>query len=170
MSAIVAPDTGRRVEFLADSLCLGDGRSSSPARAYKSWLAIEMEGGTADIKVDYDVAVNRPRMRDFRRATKEYDLQFTLIRGYTTRKGVHLRAWLEKSRDMSDVELLRLQAMLGDDPRRQAFNASRVQRGVKGWNVLWTMKIRNGEVVGREVYSEEWTEKFTRWLMGGRHA
>jgi hypothetical protein len=63
-----------------------------------------------------------------------------------------------------DEITLDIQKNLSDDPRRQAFNAARVARGAKNWNVLWNVKIRNGVIVSRERRDPVWTDRFRKWL------
>jgi hypothetical protein len=140
---------------------------------FKSWIAVEVYGSSADVKVDYDES-NPPRKTRFLRLmNSQGDLEFEDVFGYRTTKGVHLRAWFSTStwgrlRNESalsfDDNVLVVQSQLGDDPRRQAFNAARVSRGVPNWNVLWNVKLRNGVVVSRERQDPIWTERFRRWL------
>jgi hypothetical protein len=151
--------------------------------AFKSWLAIEVYGSSATIKVDYDLDVNKPLKKNFALAfgklnvmvyeSKAYDQRghnpvygtpFDDAIGYRTKKGLHLRAWTFRPTRMTDEAILAFQAALGDDPRRQAFNATRVAKGKTNWNVLWNVKLRNGVVVSRERQDPMWTDRFRRWL------
>ena len=87
-----------------------------------------------------------------------------------TSKGHHLRAWLRWTsgslRPVPAPTVLRLQDALGDDPLRRRFNALRVAREEPGWNILWTEKHRNGEVVMREEPDEAWTGRARAALSG----
>ncbi len=146
-------------------------------RGFKSFLAIEEYGWSAHIKVDFDHDKNPPRHRSFKIfrdyvlasgvdnlpwVNKPSEFKIAQLFAYTTRKGSHLRLWFNFR--PSDNAILTMQSMLGDDAKRQEFNAARVARGAVGWDVLWTKKAINGRITSEEVYSEELTLKFKRWL------
>lgn len=136
---------------------------------FKSWVAIEVYGSSAHVKVDYDRSKltmsrneNWPTRDKFDALNGKSSARFVDAVGYRTTKGLHLRAWTDGKLD--DPVILWIQRLLGDDPRRQAFNAARVTKNLTNWNVLWNVKIRNGRVVSREVHDPVWTDRFRRWL------
>jgi len=132
----------------------------------------------AHIKVDYDQNRNPFRISLVKK-TCEYMKKRGLVVNKVfvgkTRKGWHLRLWVKRSstpwvRKASSFlpfsiqwlpaeTTLKLQEMLGDDPFRQKFNASRVRRKKSGYNVLFTHKYNNGKLIGKEVYNLEMTRK-----------
>lgn len=132
----------------------------SRANVYKSKVYREIGARwSASLKVDHD-ARNRFSLPRFRRALPALRRMgtITLVRVYTTAKGHHLRVWMVGHRArcapgtdrLPATSILRLQALLGDDPIRQKWNAARVRRGEPFWDVLWTIKLRNGVVTMRE--------------------
>ncbi len=133
----------------------------------------------ASIKVDYDHG-NRMSMRALRETAaylakkripvpREIPYSINAIKGRSvsirvtrvhvgrTRKGLHLRLWLDPYiggscpiKSAHQYTVLRIQEMLGDDPVRQKFNRGRVRRHRKGWNILFTSKLHNGQVTSCE--------------------
>lgn len=145
----------------------------SPPVRYKSFLAVECHGITANLKVDYDLDVTSPRRSAFREALEIARSHFsfpsgfqpfrvTEALGYRTRKGIHLRAWTNWS--LPDGLTLHVQEVLGDDPKRVEFNRRRVARGAESWNVLWNAKFFNGVETSRERLDPTWTDRFRGWL------
>lgn len=55
-------------------------------------------------------------------------------------KGWHVTVELEEA--ISDMQALRIQFLLGDDRTRCRLNYARIKAGVKGWNKLWSYKIK----------------------------
>jgi hypothetical protein len=138
----------------------------SAAHAYKSMFYCENQYADATLKVDYDTNRNPLSLARVARVFASRAFSTALSRNmvavsramvFKTGRGHHLRVWLTRLRNQPFPArtTLRLQAMLGDDPMRQRFNAARVRRGEKHWNVLWSMKSRNGKIVSREVVDEE---------------
>jgi len=157
--------------------------TASRPNAFKSSISRERVGWTATLKVDYDL---RPILQDdgsrsppnfpsrrgaiaAQRLIKKMGLRIEHAVVLSTKKGLHLRVWLVGSdRAGSRVHLhhgdiLRLQALLNDDQKRQQFNYERVARGETGWNVLWNEKARNAVMVSREVLEPDWTDRFRSW-------
>jgi len=136
----------------------------SAARCFKSLYYEETKYSDATIKCDFDkrnpmsvVRVSRviERISSFRR-----DFMVRSLMICTTRKGHHLRMWLNTTRGIPTARsVLRIQSAMGDDPMRQRFNAARVRRGEPHWNVLWNKKIRNGKTVSEEVLDVELTKR-----------
>lgn len=97
---------------------------------------------------------------------RKHGFKVTRVHVGRTRKGFHVRIWLDPYVGGSSFKgmytVLKLQAMLGDDPFRQAFNASRVRRKRRGWNILFTSKIHNGVITSREVFDLDWTLKVSK--------
>ena len=136
---------------------------------FKSYYAHEAAGWSATFKVDYDLAINRPSRTACRAAAawlRKRGIRLTAVRAYTTRKGLHLRAWAVDTVGQvpSDVEIWTVQNVLNDDPWRVTFNLRRVEKGVVGWNVLFTEKWKDGILVSWETYDPGWTAKFESWL------
>jgi hypothetical protein len=137
-------------------------RASFPC-AFKS--AFYVEGTSewdADLKCDYD---QRNPLRQFRlREAAAYlvSRKIVVIKVVvaTTRKGHHLRVWLD--RRVGPYTALRLQAMLGDDPYRHRFNTRRVRHRREGWNVLFSAKYHNGILTSHEQFDALWTDVATR--------
>lgn len=147
-------------------------RNSHPM-AFKSRLYIERYGWDADIKVDIDDHKNPFRISNLRVTAKWLKSRSYLIKrvvGYKTGRGSHIRIWfVAGSSDTGGIDVppytvLRVQAMLGDDPVRQRFNMRRVRRHEDGWNVLWTEKWRNGELVSKETIDPVLTRTLERVL------
>jgi len=132
---------------------------------FKSYYAHEGPGWTADLKVDYDRATNWPTRdacRAARRFLRERGVDIATVRAYATRKGLHLRVWVNGA--LLDSAILHVQTLLRDDPWRARFNAARVVKGLGGWNVLFTEKWKDGVLVSWETYDLAWTETISRWL------
>lgn len=109
--------------------------------AVKRSFYVETEGWDADVKVDYDTKRNPFRIYRIQSAAnffKKYGLRVVDLKVYTTRKGHHLRIWLD--RRIGPYRALRIQSILNDDPQRQRFNKIRVRKKMAGWNVLFTQK------------------------------
>lgn len=139
-------------------------RHSAPY-AFKSRYYVEHTDWDADIKVDYDSNRNPLRMRVVRKAALWLERRRIFVDRLAvsrTAKGVHLRAWT--STPLGPYTVLRVQALLGDDPMRQCFNAARVRRKEPNWNVLFNEKWRNGRLLYREALSPELTERVARIL------
>lgn len=156
--------SSRERESLMDAR---SGRSSSLPGAYKSWYADEAAPGwSAPIKVDYDFDKTKPKAKDVKAVAaflKKHSMTASLVRAYTTRRGLHLRVWVDPDM-LTDAQILSVQERLGDDPMRCVFNAARVERGEIAWNVLFCRKARNGKIISQEEYSREWTAKFMKWF------
>ena len=150
-------------------------------RAFKSTFYIEETSAyeefgptwNASLKVDYDTNRN-PLKISLIKKTQKYmhrrGMHVWKIFVGKTRKGWHLRVWIQYNPlhvayDYYDhywlpaATTLKLQSMLGDDPFRQKFNASRVRRKKAGYNVLFTHKYYNGKLIGQEVFDPEMTKK-----------
>ena len=136
----------------------------SAPKCFKSLYYEETKDSDATVKCDFDkrnpmsvARVSRviERISSFRR-----DFMVRSLIVNTTRKGHHLRMWLSTTRGIPTARsVLRIQSAMGDDPMRQKFNAARVRRGEKHWNVLWNKKIRNGRTVSEEVLDEDLTKR-----------
>lgn len=180
----------------------GHGHAVRPGAFKASWTA-ERHGSSAHLKVDFDLRptefktalgktwkkpANPPSKALFvkvARLLKREGIRVACVLGYTTGRGVHLRAWVEPEEgffkrnaapgpfkpppEPTDQTIWELQQLLGDDPIRVEFNRQRIDRGEVGWNVLWTEKWRNFKLVSFEDPSTEWTSYFRQWL-GLKHA
>lgn len=128
--------------------------------AFKSKLYLEIEGWDAVLKVDHDQRnpFSVERLRTCKKSIVRALGRISAVLVYRTAKGHHVRIFADRGPGGHVVPartILRLQAMLGDDPTRQKFNRARVRRGEAGWNVLWNRKIRNGHLEMVETLS--WT-------------
>lgn len=164
---------GRHEERVMDSLRSSTAHRAVQANAFRSWLAQEHEGWTADLKVDFDRGKSRPSKNAAIAAAvmlASYGFRSVEAFAYTTARGWHLRVWVERiprcghRRRITDHQIARVQECLGDDPIRAAFTRERIRRGECGWSILWTSKRKNGRVVSAEVRDDELTEKFRQWL------
>ncbi len=142
---------------------------NSKPDAFKSRLYIEKRDWHADIKVDIDDHKNPFRVSDVHATAKwlkSRRYKVKRVTGYKTGRGWHIRMWfdggLSDGHNVPPYTVLRVQAMLGDDPVRQKFNMRRVRRHEDGFSVLWTEKWRNGELVSKETLDS----KFTKLLEG----
>ena len=141
--------------------------SPSPSTVYPSFpnsftskFYIEITGWDAHLKVDHDGPnpFSLRRLRAARSALLRVGPVKT-ITVYKTTKGHHIRIWFAPLvKRLSAATALRLQALLGDDPKRQKFNARRVRRREVGWNILWNSKTRNGRVEMLERVDAELTQ------------
>lgn len=134
--------------------------------AFKSRYYHERIGWDANVKVDWDTAKNPitiPNLLALRAYLDRRRARVERAEVYRTAKGYHLRAWT--SRELGPYETLSAQSAAGDDPVRQLFNARRVRRREKFWNVLWNEKWRNGRRIYREELEESWTDKARRILL-----
>lgn len=146
---------------------MSDRRCNSYPNAFKSMYYVERENWDADIKVDIDDHRNPLRTANLREAAawlKKRDYRVTRVMGLKTRRGLHIRLWMFGTgfAEMPPYTVLRVQAMMGDDPMRSRFNRRRVVRHEQGWNVLWNQKWRNGKLVSEEVFDVELTKKLER--------
>lgn len=127
--------------------------------AVKRTFFIEREGWDANIKVDYDDNKNKILIKNIRSASaflKKKKLEVTKVKVSRTRKGYHLRIWLNKT--IGPYTTLRIQSILGDDPERQKFNLIRVRKKMNGWNVLFTEKWRGKTQVWVDEFDEAKTK------------
>lgn len=134
--------------------------------AFKSRYYVEKENADADVKVDWDDNRNPIKERLLRETRRWLDgrkIRIERLMILETAKGWHLRAWTSKR--LGAYTTLRVQTMLGDDPVRQRFNARRVKRKERSWNVLWNEKWRNGQLIYREELNEEWTQRANTLLI-----
>jgi hypothetical protein len=135
-------------------------------RAFKSRYYIEEIDTDADVKVDWDGNRNPIRVRALRSLRRYLDSRSVTVncaKVFVTSKGWHLRAWT--SRRLGPYETLRAQSAAEDDPMRQRFNARRVRRKERGWNILWNAKHRNGQLIYREEADESWTARASTILI-----
>jgi len=105
------------------------------------------------IKLDYDKKVRWGKER-FLQAVDILRLNVRNLRVFETSKGLHVS--FETKRQFSDCEAVAIQAILGSDWKREAYNMIRCRNGgsLGRHNVLFSKKwtYRNGKVVG---FSEE---------------
>ena len=109
------------------------------------------------LKIDYD---NRKIRKEFKwRIGKLFQVYYTkrpyipfisVFRVHRTRKGYHLYMFMddkEKFRTATEKKLaiLVIQASLGSDPIRSAYDYLRVCRNAKVWNILFTSKYLKGK-------------------------
>jgi len=150
--------------------------------AVKRSFYIEKEDWDATIKVDYDTNRNPISIRRIRSVAKflhKHKLDIVKIVVSTTRKGYHLRIWLDKP--IGPYRTLRIQSLLGDDPQRQKFNRIRVRRKMNFWNILFNQKWIGKTLawkespdqlmtklvwskLSEEKYDDEWTQRIGRVL------
>lgn len=125
---------------------------------------IERDGWNAHIKVDYDKK-HIPMRRVGRVASFLSKRKLAVVGAdvRTTRKGYHLRIWLDK--DIGPYTALRAQEILGDDPMRQRFNRKRVRKQKPGWNVLFNEKWRGEKCIMREEKDEAMTGRVCEVLL-----
>ena len=71
----------------------------------------------------------------------------------SNKKGYHLEILISVDRKLSDLEIVLLQSILGDDPRRSIHNYYRILKN-KPYNVLFNTK--NGK---RRIYLKELSQK-----------
>jgi hypothetical protein len=130
---------------------------------FKSFFCIEDKFSDATLKVDYDNGRNPFDIRKVIRVLKTIKDKFCIMElmVFKTGKGHHLRIWIARNdaKVIGAKSILNLQSKLGDDPKRQKFNAARVRRREPYWNVLWRMKVRNGIVVSKEEFVSESSRK-----------
>jgi hypothetical protein len=107
------------------------------------------DGGDATLKVDYDGVVPVRKIAVTGKYLKKRRFSIKRLEVSKTRKGHHLRIWLDK--EIGPYTTLLLQSMLGDDPQRQKFNRIRVRRHKHGWNVLFNAKYRGKSARMEEV-------------------
>jgi len=139
---------------------------NSAPHAFKSRYYHERERWDAAVKVDWDRNRNPVTLRALR-ALREYldRRHVATVRAevYSTAKGWHLRVWTK--RELGPYETLHAQSAAEDDPMRQKFNARRVRRLERFWNVLWVEKWRNGHLLYREALDKHWTAKAQEILL-----
>ncbi len=144
----------------------------TPSRdnVFKSFFCIEDKYSDATLKVDYDTNRNPFDVRKVIRVLKNIKKDFTILEVmvFTTGKGHHLRAWIERAdgKIIGAKTILGIQSLLDDDPKRQKFNAARVRRREPYWNVLWRLKIRNGKTVSKEQPCVDISQKISQELFG----
>jgi len=131
----------------------------SHPNAFKSCFFLEDTDWDAEVKVDYDSNVNPININKIAKFINKlsgknfYGIKNVIVKIFKTGKGHHLRLWFplrSKNYIIPATAILRFQRDLDDDPIRQKFNLARVRRGEPYWNVLWNLKIRNGEVISKE--------------------
>ena len=61
----------------------------------------------------------------------------------SSRRGSHY--WLHLDKKVSDMTLVRLSYLLGDDETRTRINFLRVKRGIKNWNKLFSKVVWRSE-------------------------
>lgn len=136
--------------------------------SFKSRLYLEIDGWDAAVKIDHDGG-NPFSIQRLRRLHGSILAAIGPVRDvavYRTAKGHHVRIWAHPwTRVVTARAILRIQALLGDDPKRQKFNARRVRRREAGWNVLWNTKLRNGHVVMVETFDVELTVQARKVLV-----
>lgn len=100
----------------------------------------------ARLKVDFDGALPRELVGRIGHVVSCAGSRVLWWSVYRTRRGWHLE--IDVTRRWSPMRIVAAQAMLGSDPKREAFNMARVM-GLRGadsatrtrWNVLYTRKI-----------------------------
>jgi len=125
---------------------------------------IERDGWNAQIKVDYDekhIPMRRVQRVAGFFAKRRLNVLDADVRA--TRKGFHLRIWLDK--DIGQYTALKAQEILGDDPMRQKFNRKRVRKKKPGWNVLFNEKWRGEKCIMREEKDETMTNRVCEVLL-----
>lgn len=102
------------------------------------------------LKVDLDVHLPQSWMEEFistRRAIlQSLDFEVVDVVVRDTERGHHFWFHIISKKELEDMEINKLQFLLGDDVGRVLINAYRIKRGVKRWNklfsrVLWRKRI-----------------------------
>ena len=98
------------------------------------------------LKIDKDCFVdarlNGQYVESILDTCKKHGVTVLSIRSTLTRHGVHFYVMIDPPIDAHTAN--DLQYLLGDDPKRVAFNEARIQSGLIGWNKLF-------ETVGRKL-------------------
>lgn len=68
----------------------------------------------------------------------------------SSKKGYHLEILISSPRELSDIEVILLQAILGDDPRRCIHNYYRILKN-KPYNVLFNVKNNKKRIYDKKL-------------------
>lgn len=73
------------------------------------------------------------------------------------------------SNQLTDLEVVLVQVLMGSDYKRELFNTMRVKQNIKEWNVLFNTKYRNNIEISREQFSAKATHKLQDEIMTTLH-
>jgi len=104
------------------------------------------------LKVDLDKKENLKNIKQrIKLINYSLDLGIKKFEILETAKGYHLRIPIKIRANISDMDIVVLQLLLGDDYKRGLMNYKRVKRGESKWNVLFTAKYdKNNNLLSME--------------------
>lgn len=118
-------------------------------------------------KLLIDLDGNESKFDDFLKKLwiiKYLNFQPRYIRVFRTTRGFHIH--MKFNNLFSNLDIVALQAIMGSDPHREAFNYRRIKEGLKDWNVLFREKYIitvSEQGISREIASKEiFDEKLTK--------
>ena len=92
------------------------------------------------LKVDLDIHPPEEWLKDWvktRKAIlKKFGLKPEYIKIFKTKRGLHI--YIKINQELSDIQINKLQFLLGDDCTRVKINNWRIERGVPYWNKLFS--------------------------------
>ena len=87
---------------------------------------------------------------------RHLELSISEVQVHDTNKGYHIYLYFEK--EIPDMAIVAIQAILGSDWRRETYNARRVTNGTPAWNVLFIKKSKDGKVISEEKFNQAITD------------
>lgn len=96
------------------------------------------------LKIDFDWDPPFRFMEDWRDlcrwVLREYHVEGFGVETSPSGRGLHIRIFLRE--DLDDMEVLRLQFLLGDDRTRCRLNYLRLMKGIDHWNKLFVRRVQ----------------------------
>lgn len=103
------------------------------------------------LKLDIDGAFDEKKfLKDLYKVARTLRIGMMYVSIYQTERGYHI--YVNFHEKISDAGIVVLQLYLGSDRERELLNYGRIVRNVKEWNVLFTLKRVNENVVSREKF------------------
>lgn len=109
-----------------------------------------------EIKIDLDDGVFPPDLDSMRKRLNQLmyidKIDRAVMTMYRTKKGSHIYIAFPKNIDLTPEQVLIYQMLCGSDLNRELCNYERIQKGMRGWNVLFKLKKQGRKIISRESY------------------